>query len=150
MACDNLSKLGLVPNKTHKELHIPNMDEQFLRHFIRGYFDGDGTIFVCTVKGIPKYLKGNICSPTENILKELQEILLKYGIESTINKEKRMGKIMRSPSGYITCSQDMYRLFFRKKASILKLYDFLYKNATIYMPRKKKIFDDNFSMMIPR
>lgn len=120
------------------------MDEQFLRHFIRGYFDGDGTIFVCNVKGVPKYLKGNICSPTENILKEIQDKLLKYGIESTINIEKRQGKRKRTPFGECVCKTDMYRLFFRKKDSIRKLYYFLYKDSTIYLERKKEVFDNNY------
>lgn len=144
IACENLSKLGVTPRKTYKELSIPLMEEHLLRHFIRGYFDGDGTIFVCTVKGIPKYMKGNICSPTENILKELQSVLLKFGIESTINKENRKGKIMHTPSGPCLVTQDMYRLYFRKKDSIRKLYNFLYKDATIFMERKKKVFDDNY------
>lgn len=144
IACENLSKLGITPRKTYKELSIPLMEEHLLRHFIRGYFDGDGTIFVCTVKGVPKYMKGNICSPTENILKELQSVLLKFGIESTINKENRKGKIMHTPSGPCLLAQDMYRLYFRKKDSIRKLYHFLYKDVTIFMERKKKVFDDNY------
>ena len=81
---------------------------------------------------------------TENILKELQSVLLKFGIESTINKENRKGKIMRTPSGLCLVTHDMYRLYFRKKDSIRKLYDFLYKDATIFMERKKKVFDDNY------
>lgn len=143
VACENLINLGVCKNKTHKELSIPKIPENLIRHFIRGYFDGDGSIFVCTVNKIPKYLKGNICSPTENILKEIQLELFKYNIESTINKESRKGKLMKIPSGMSICSQDMYRLFFRKKDSINKLYHYLYDDATIYLSRKKSVFEDN-------
>ena len=47
-------------------MHIPNIPKNLIRHFIRGYFDGDGTIFMDR-----KYYKSNICSICENFLKEL-------------------------------------------------------------------------------
>lgn len=65
--CDNLKNLGVLANKTSKELHIPTMDNSLIRHFIRGFFDGDGSIFLCK-HNTNVYLKSNICSPTETIL----------------------------------------------------------------------------------
>lgn len=41
--CHDLINLGCVPNKMHK-FNIPEMPQAFLKHFIRGYFDGDGSI----------------------------------------------------------------------------------------------------------
>jgi len=40
---DDLITLGCVPNKSLK-LSPPKLDEKFIPHFIRGYFDGDGSI----------------------------------------------------------------------------------------------------------
>jgi hypothetical protein len=40
---DDLIKLGCVPNKS-LVLLPPNLDDEFISHFIRGYFDGDGSI----------------------------------------------------------------------------------------------------------
>jgi len=40
---DNLINLGCVPNKSLKLLP-PNLTDEFISHFIRGYFDGDGSI----------------------------------------------------------------------------------------------------------
>jgi hypothetical protein len=43
---NNLKKLGCIPNKSLK-LTFPNkelVDTVYIRHFIRGYFDGDGSI----------------------------------------------------------------------------------------------------------
>lgn len=42
--CEDLVKLGFGYNKTYSENHIPKIKEDLIRHFIRGYFDGDGTI----------------------------------------------------------------------------------------------------------
>lgn len=42
----NLEKLGFLRQKSKKELQIPDMPDNLKRHFIRGYFDGDGSIYM--------------------------------------------------------------------------------------------------------
>ncbi len=42
--CQDLIKLGCVPNKS-LILQYPQIDQTLDRHFIRGYFDGDGCIY---------------------------------------------------------------------------------------------------------
>ncbi len=42
--CQDLIKLGCVPKKS-LILRYPQIDESLDRHFIRGYFDGDGCIY---------------------------------------------------------------------------------------------------------
>lgn len=44
---------SMVSNKKHEEMIFPNIEDKYVRHFIRGYVDGDGTID--TTKGY----KGN-------------------------------------------------------------------------------------------
>ena len=39
----DLSNFGFGQNKTYNELHIPNISEDLIRHFLRGYFDGEGS-----------------------------------------------------------------------------------------------------------
>lgn len=149
VACKNLKKLGKV--KTGEPIHIPKMNKALIRHFIRGYFDGDGSIFVCNTK--VKCFKANICCVTTDMLMEIQEELLKNDISSSINKENRKGKVMKIPDGTCICAFDMYRLFIRKKDSIEKFYHYLYDNCNIYMERKRKIFEDNkdlFTYIKPR
>lgn len=41
--CKVLQKIGMIPNKSLK-LIFPNIDKSLYKHFIRGYFDGDGSI----------------------------------------------------------------------------------------------------------
>jgi intein-encoded DNA endonuclease-like protein len=135
--CKNLINLGCVYEKTYKELEIPEMEESLLRHFIRGYFDGDGTVFYDR-----KYLKANIASINENFLIKLQTIINDYNIDTRINVEKRAGKVMRKPLSdeYSTSYKDMYRLFVSKKDSLEKFKKFLYDDSTIYLSRKKDVF----------
>jgi len=42
---DNLVNLGLTPNKS-LTMQFPNVPDEFVRHFIRGCWDGDGSVFV--------------------------------------------------------------------------------------------------------
>lgn len=42
--CKDLVDLGFGYSKTYTENSIPPIKEELIRHFIRGYFDGDGTI----------------------------------------------------------------------------------------------------------
>lgn len=41
---DDLSMLGVIPRKTHKN-KIPVLDPGLVPHFVRGLFDGDGSIY---------------------------------------------------------------------------------------------------------
>lgn len=46
---DDLVSLGIYPNKS-LTFRIPNIPDEYMRHFVRGYFDGDGSIYVRTRK----------------------------------------------------------------------------------------------------
>lgn len=134
----NIISLGVVPNKTYTNLHIPKMDESLVRHFIRGYFDGDGSIFYDR-----QYLKTNICSISETILLEIQEVLSKNNIESKIDIEIREGKPLKTPQGdTITTAKNMYRLYVRKQDEIVKFRDFIYSDSNIYLKRKFDKFNE--------
>lgn len=149
-ACKNLKKLGKV--KTGEPIHIPQMNKSLIRHFIRGYFDGDGTIFVCKNNNV-KFFKSNICCVTTSILEEIQKLLQENNICSTINKENRKGKTMKIPEGTCVCSFDMYRLFIRKKDSMERFYHYLYDDCNIWLERKRKVFENNkelFTYIKPR
>lgn len=41
----DLSQYGMIPNKTYIGFDFPDIPKEFLWDFIRGYFDGDGSIY---------------------------------------------------------------------------------------------------------
>lgn len=133
----NLNKWGLKKNKTYIGSNIPPIEKNLIRHFIRGYFDGDGTIYLD--RG---YLRINICSITVEILKEFKQEFAASEIESIINMENRQNKTYRLPVGFTTNCKDMYRVFIRKNASLILLHKYLYEDATLFLERKKEKFDD--------
>ena len=142
--CKNLNKLGCLYEKTYKELDIPVMDKSLIRHFIRGYFDGDGTVFYDR-----QYLKSNICSINNEFLEKFKDILDENSIENRINIEKRSGKLMKKPLSdkYTTTQKDMYRLYISRKTALEKFKKFLYEDSTIFLSRKKDVFyKDNIEL----
>ncbi|WP_245947394.1 LAGLIDADG family homing endonuclease [Bacillus taeanensis] len=51
---------GFTPNKSHSVV-FPKVPERYLHHFVRGYFDGDGSIYargfmVCFVGGSYRFM----------------------------------------------------------------------------------------------
>lgn len=125
---EDLINNGCLPKKStinRNNLHVPPLDDTLLRHFIRGYFDGDGG---CTVSNITSNKKTQkrvyIYSASYYLLKEIQEIL-------SINK------IQTCSLPIIDLSENVkvYKLTI-KTNSYKTFYDFLYLDSTIYMKRK--------------
>ena len=121
-----LIELGCGKAKTHN-LKFPTEEQvptHLVRHFVRGYFDGDGS-----VSG-DKQKQFSFVGTTDFLL-PLQQVLVKELDFSQTKFDKRCkdrDNNIRSLRycGVIQC------ITFR---------DWLYKDATIYLERKKKIFD---------
>lgn len=65
-----LAKYGIVPNKTYKEMHLPQFDLDKQLSFILGYYDGDGCF-----KDDGKYCRIEICSYRPEILEDFANTL---------------------------------------------------------------------------
>jgi hypothetical protein len=139
--CNNLKQIGLNKSKTYLEYGLPIIEEKLMRHFIRGYFDGDGTIFLDN-----KYLKFNICSINIKILQDMCIFLEKNNIYSIINTEIRENNSYKVFSKINNSCKNMHRLFVRRKKDLKLLFDFLYKDSTIFLDRKYVKFKDNVNI----
>lgn len=117
---NDLNRLGIVTQKTGKEV-IPEIPKELYRHFIRGFFDGDGCI--------DKNKKISIGSCSKYILIQINEFLnTSIGQQYTIYERKEYTKPF-----YLFDSND-------KKKNKLFL-DLLYKDSTIYLDRKFEIYN---------
>lgn len=124
---ESLIKLGYGQNKTYKEMFLPELPDELLWHFIRGYFDGDGCFMLYCRKPNVKNRSKNFrivakvewVSKTKSLLIDIQNFLLKYGISSHLYNPK-----------------DCYRLMISSKSCVKKLYEFLYKDSNFRMSRK--------------
>jgi hypothetical protein len=126
----NLNNLGCTPVKS-MTIRMPNIKDELVHHFIRGYFDGDGTVGV--YRNIKKLdwmiLKSGFCSGSKTFIEDLLNII------PVKNK-----KIYH---------RSVYLTQFSLNDSII-FYNYMYKNATIYLKRKHKIFNDYILNYKPR
>jgi hypothetical protein len=121
--CDDLAKWGVVPNKTFNTIFPYNIPPNLYRHFIRGYWDGDGHL--CTsVSQVG-------CIGSKKFINSLQCVCRRF------NKDLTKVKLYPNKSMYD------YKKGGTNQAKLLA--NFIYKDATIYLDRKYKLYQDLYS-----
>ena len=92
-----------ITHRKSKTLKFPKMPEEIQEHFIRGFFDGDGSIF--RLKGKRIIVKFTCFSPP--FLEVLQEVLIqKLGVKKKKNHD---GSIVYSTKEALTILEWMYQ-----------------------------------------
>jgi len=138
----NISSFSITSNKTKKDLEnlgihsnktmiikYPNIPLELQNHFMRGVFDGDGCISLRTDKrNNSQRGQVNICSGSFDFINEYYNRLVKYAILSGKNK-------IRNPKG------SYYVADWGGLSDVEKIHEFLYKDATVFLSRKKETFD---------
>lgn len=127
---NSLLRLGIHPNKTKLDcIEIFNFIPDFLiHHFVRGYFDGDGCITMSILNnGKTNYLLS--IAGSSMFLQKIKDIIIKKVGVSQTKTFKQEGCYVIKWSG-------------REQISLIS--DWLYKNSTIYLERKKNRFDEYY------
>lgn len=127
--CFDLIELGIIERKS-LQVKMPEMKKNFVRHFIRGYFDGDGNI-----KNF--YDKNNRHRYNFNIVGGIDMI---NSINDNMPCELNIYKIKRD--------SEIFTLETTMKSKLVSIYNFLYEDATIYLKRKKDIYDNLMSRLV--
>ena len=109
---------GCVQNKTFKIIFPNWLNESLYSHFIRGYFDGDGSISF--PNKIPNKAALSFAGNKEFLL-EIQKILTKNCNINLTNLHK---------------TGNIYSLVISGKYQVSKVVAFLYKDANLYLHRK--------------
>jgi hypothetical protein len=129
---DDLIRLGLTPDKSMK-VGFPVIPSQYVRHFIRGCWDGDGSVFIENQSG---YIRASYISGSINFIKGMLNELERAGLpKRTIHKTRS-----KTPSYYFRFNGEQCE----------KLYHFLYDDVTAeqYLERKYKVFKDYFGVLL--
>lgn len=120
---DDLSKYGIVPRKTYKDNHIPNISTSFMNHFIRGYFDGDGCISLIKPKD-QKIHRATLSFCADYTLAiELQELFESINVSCRIIDMKKYGN-------------DIYSIRIIGNENVIKMFNYMYKDSSVYLIRK--------------
>lgn len=127
--------LGLHSQKTFTDFSLPDIPNNFLNSFVLGYFEGDGWITlkkkICAL-GRRQAIFGIIGQ--YSILKDFKTIMeSELGI--TLN-------LRQTPDKY---SIKLYTLTTSKKENLIKIYNWLYKDAPFYMGRKHTLWQEFLS-----
>lgn len=123
--CSDLIKLGCTPSKS-LTIEFPSeniVPKELVHHFVRGYFDGDG----CVSSNHDKRFYIINFVGTKNFLEKVSE----YALENEgLSKTK------------ITRKGEAYQISWGGFHNLEKWYNLLYKDATVYLERKKSKFID--------
>lgn len=125
---NDLIKHGCTPRKSLTLDYPETVPDELMSHFIRGYFDGDGS-YVFSVTGEKDYLTSSVMG-TEVFLKKLKTVLNENEINiGSIYEDKRSNAVSLTISG---------------RENIALLYNYLYKDANVYLGRKADKLRDSF------
>lgn len=114
---NDLASHGCVQAKSLILEFPDSVPEELVHHFIRGYFDGDGSVSVNLEKGT-------------------------YSV-SVLGTKKFLNQL-RSYTNLSMTKYDQkgeaFALRYGGRQNLLKIYDYLYKDATIFLDRKREKF----------
>ncbi len=120
---NNLVKHGVVERKTFK-IRYPDIDPSLDKHFIRGYFDGDGGF------SIKKRTNNYMFSITSNreFCTDLQNKFFYY--------------IKKKPAIYDIKNNTVKRLTIGGNKQVIVASNWIYNNATIFLQRKYDLYQN--------
>lgn len=116
---DDLISKNIFPRKSTREKFYYDMDKSLYRHYIRGIFDGDGWVSVS---------KNNLCE-FGIAMGEDALVGIKYVFENFINVK----------SYKVSPFKSIFRYRIASYKELMKIYKFLYSDATIYLKRKHDV-----------
>lgn len=132
---NDLHKLGVIENKTYSLIYIPEqIPQELIRHFIRGYFDGDGCFSGCVSmfnkcnKETSYHIRMQVSffQKYNSMLTDIQKYFSNYNINIGIYYKQR---------------DDMFYGEVSKRDSIIKIFHLFYKDSIFYLLRKFNKFN---------
>ena len=123
-----LNKLGCFQAKSYS-CRFPNfISSTLLRHFIRGYFDGDGCI---------SYTYNNKQRPCGSV-----SFVGSASFCKSLSGYLRLLKINAKVSYNCHSDKRIRRVAFGGRNQLAKFHKYIYDDASVYLSRKKTKFDD--------
>lgn len=128
--CRKLVDMGLNNNKSHGfdfDKLLTYVPEEFSRDFIRGMFDGDGSIRIYKYDYFSKHTYHLGFTGIQPLCDYVYE---RFGLNTKIANE----------------GNGIYTVVSACRADIVRIGHFMYDDATIYMNRKKETFERVYAL----
>jgi len=124
---NKLAELGCTARKS-LTLKFPEwlIDLELQRHFIRGYFDGDGTV--------GSYKRKDRKDGIDYFAEIVSTLDFCTSISNIINKNAEVNVLLRLSDPKHNSITN--KLYIRGNLQIVKFLDWLYRDAKVYLPRK--------------
>ena len=127
---EDLAKYGVVPRKSYNT-YLPLISKEMMPHLIRGIFDGDGSIMAKpnpSNDGHNRFLHSISFCGTHQLMEDISNYILEnLGIKTVVYDYK---------------DRNLSELKIQNIDNIAKFGYWIYKNSTIFLNRKKNIFND--------
>ena len=127
---EDLAKYGVVPRKSYNT-YLPQISKEMMPHLIRGIFDGDGSIMAKpnpNNDGHNRFLHSISFCGTHQLMEDISNYILEnLGIKATVYDYK---------------DRNLSELKIQNIDNIAKFGYWIYRNSTIFLNRKKDIFND--------
>ncbi|MDO8436252.1 MAG: DNA gyrase subunit A [bacterium] len=150
---ENLGLKGVASQEKRVPEQIFHSTKKSVGEFLKGYFEGDGGVF----RNVNSYwIEGS--SSSEGLIKEIQTILLRFGIVSSISRNLRRGEFKLLIRGFNNLNIFREKIGFLTKIKKEKLVEFSRVNSdgkvmakTDFIPflsqylRKKYAADENIN-----
>lgn len=111
----------------YKNIKISSLNGNLINHYIRGVFDGDGSIYKSFNKYCNCYNYGFSLIGKEFIINQIQQIFMN---KIVLNKTK------------LYIQEPVVSMVYCGRNNIRRIYDYLYKNSSVWMDRKKDRFEE--------
>lgn len=122
--CEDLMKQGVGRDKS-KNLQIPNLSEDLLVHWIRGYFDGDGS---WQING--NHLQFGLISSVEDFTKNIQEFIrIRCQLDNLTS---------------IYFNKNAWQFSYHGNDQCKRIYDYFYSDGGPWLDRKYELSTKHF------
>lgn len=119
---EGLARHGCIPRKTRVVKFPGTVPRELYPHFVRGYFDGDGSVYYS--RSLQNWYM-NIAG-TSAFVERVRDILVEACGAYPVRPQR---------TGAFT-----YQIQFGGRRQVLRILRWLYCGATLYLPRKEQLF----------
>jgi len=130
---NSLKNLGVMERKSWKEYGIPTLPKHLIRHFLRGFFDGDGSFYISYHERKYHYLCASFSCGSRRFLSEIRQWLDGQNIKTHKIRFDNKGD-----------NKGSWQLKMARIEAIKNFVNLLYDDSHYYLERKFAIVNNYY------